>query len=215
MLELEDPLDSPHFDPIAYINQNFPTESSLDGLDTFIVGITSQISTLDEEISRAVHTQSVAGKQASKDIAHAQESISELFEKIADIKTKSSQSERMVNEICHDIKKLDYAKTHLQSSITSLKRLQMLITAVGQLELLAQEYQYREAANLLDAVKQLMTHFDRYISIPLISEIQDRVDSIQKSLKIHVHTSFRDIGKILETVADVSIIIAELPGINL
>jgi Vps53-like, N-terminal len=39
-----------------------------------------------------------------------------------------------VNEICHDIKKLDYAKTHLQASITSLKRLQMLITAVGQLE---------------------------------------------------------------------------------
>jgi hypothetical protein len=73
-------------------------------------------------------------------------------------------------------------------------------------------YLYREAANLLDAVKQLMTHFDKYISIPLISEIQDRVDSIQKSLKIHVHTSFRDIGKILETVADVSIIIAELPG---
>jgi hypothetical protein len=96
MLELEDPLDSPQFDPIAYINQNFPTESSLDGLDTFIVGITSQISTLDEEISRAVHTQSVAGKQASKDITHAQESIVELFEKIADIKTKSSQSERMV-----------------------------------------------------------------------------------------------------------------------
>ena len=39
-----------------------------------------------------------------------------------------------MNEICHDIKKLDYAKTHLQASITSLKRLQMLITAVGQLE---------------------------------------------------------------------------------
>ena len=40
----------------------------------------------------------------------------------------------MVQEICADIKKLDYAKTHLQSSITALKRLQMLITAVGQLE---------------------------------------------------------------------------------
>jgi len=40
----------------------------------------------------------------------------------------------MVQEICADIKKLDYAKTHLQSTITSLKRLQMLITAAGQLE---------------------------------------------------------------------------------
>ena len=42
----------------------------------------------------------------------------------------------MVQEICADIKKLDYAKTHLQSTITSLKRLQMLITAAGQLEVI-------------------------------------------------------------------------------
>ena len=40
----------------------------------------------------------------------------------------------MVQEICADIKKLDYAKNHLQSSITALKRIQMLITAVSQLQ---------------------------------------------------------------------------------
>jgi hypothetical protein len=40
----------------------------------------------------------------------------------------------MVHEICADIKRLDYAKNHLQSSITALKRLQMLVTAVGKLE---------------------------------------------------------------------------------
>ena len=69
-----------------------------------------------------------------QDILEAQESISELYDKIQDIKGKAAQSERMVQEICADIKKLDYAKSHLQSSITALKRLQMLITAVGQLE---------------------------------------------------------------------------------
>ena len=40
----------------------------------------------------------------------------------------------MVQEICADIKKLDYAKSHLQISITALKRLQMLTTAVAQLK---------------------------------------------------------------------------------
>jgi hypothetical protein len=34
----------------------------------------------------------------------------------------ASQSEKMVQEICADIKKLDYAKNHLQTSITSLNR---------------------------------------------------------------------------------------------
>lgn len=103
-----------------------------------------------------MQTQSVIGKQASKvnhfqipsthyyqlkttntisqDILETQGSINDLFSKISDIKLKASQSEKMVQEICADIKKLDYAKNHLQTSITSLNRLQMLISAVGQLE---------------------------------------------------------------------------------
>ena len=62
--------------------------------------------------------------------------MEELFEKIKDIKFKASQSESMVQEICADIKKLDYAKNHLQTSITSLNRLQMLVNAVEQLEVI-------------------------------------------------------------------------------
>ena len=60
--------------------------------------------------------------------------IESLFNKIYDIKVKASESENMVQELCADIKKLDCAKTHLQTSITSLNRLQMLMNAVGQLE---------------------------------------------------------------------------------
>jgi uncharacterized coiled-coil DUF342 family protein len=72
-----------------------------------------------------------------QDILETQESITDLFQKISDIKLKASQSEKMVQEICADIKKLDYAKNHLQTSITSLNRLQMLISAVGQLEVMS------------------------------------------------------------------------------
>ena len=128
----------------------------------------------------------------------AQVAITELFEKINDIKGKASQSERMVQEICADIKKLDYAKTHLQSTITSLKRLQMLITAVGQLEMMASGYHYREVANLMEAVKQLMNHFERYTSIPKVAEIKTRVVNIQRSLKLHVHAAFKEMGQVGE-----------------
>ena len=62
----EDTLDSPNFDPIAYINQKFPTESSLNEIDTFVVGIGCKITTLDDEISKAVQAQSRAGEQATK-----------------------------------------------------------------------------------------------------------------------------------------------------
>lgn len=43
-----------------------------------------------------------------------------------EIKTKAEQSETMVQEICRDIKKLDFAKKHITTTITALHRLTML-----------------------------------------------------------------------------------------
>ena len=54
--------------------------------------------------------------------------MQDLFAKIQDIKMKAEQSEVMVQEICSDIKALDYAKKHLSTTITSLKRVHMLGT---------------------------------------------------------------------------------------
>lgn len=46
--------------------------------------------------------------------------------KIREIKNKAEQSETMVQEICRDIKKLDFAKKHITTTITALHRLTML-----------------------------------------------------------------------------------------
>lgn len=46
--------------------------------------------------------------------------------KVREIKTKAEQSETMVQEICRDIKKLDFAKKHITTTITALHRLTML-----------------------------------------------------------------------------------------
>ncbi len=77
-----------------------------------------------------------------------------------------------VHEVCRDIRLLDTAKRHIQTTVTALRRLHMLITAVRQLELAAQERRFREAANLLDAVQQLLTHFDSYSLVPRITELR-------------------------------------------
>jgi vacuolar protein sorting-associated protein 53 len=192
-------LDSEDFDPIEFINRKFPTESSLDELDTFTLGISSQMSALDEELSKAVQSQIASGEQASKEIIDAQKSIEELFHKISDIKAKASQSERMVQEICADIKKLDYAKTHLQSSITALKRLQMLTTAISQLTaLIGDPSSYRDIANLLDATTQIMKYFSHYGSIPLIASTKLQLEELQVNLKKNVSRTFRELGQLVE-----------------
>ena len=66
-----------------------------------------------------------------QDLDHCKLEIQELFGKINEIRRKAEQSELMVQEICRDIKKLDYAKKHLTYTITALRRLAMLINAIG------------------------------------------------------------------------------------
>lgn len=50
----------------------------------------------------------------------------ELSYKIREIKSKAEQSETMVQETCRDIKKLDFAKKNITTTITALHRLTML-----------------------------------------------------------------------------------------
>lgn len=89
----------------------------------------------------------------------------------------------MVQEITHDVKSLDYAKRHLTHSVTVLKRLQMLVTAVDQLETMSKNKQYKESAQLLQAVIQLMQHFKSYKSVPQISQLSDRITTLKKNLE--------------------------------
>jgi len=79
-------------------------------------------------------------------------------------------------------------------------------------QVLAREYQYKEVANLLDAVKQLMAHFDQYTEIPLVFDLQKRIDAIQNDLTTQVHRAFREIGQLIDSVADLSVIMQGLPG---
>ena len=111
-----------------------------------------------------------------------------------DIKTKAEQSEAMVHEICRDIKQLDYAKRHLTTTITALKRLQMLVTAVEQLVVMSRERMYAEAANLLEAVTQLLGHFAEYTHIDKVRELSDKVADVRTSLRTQVFDDFNKLS---------------------
>jgi hypothetical protein len=112
-----------------------------------------------------------------------------MLQQVGEIKRKAAQSEAMVQEICRDIKKLDFAKKHLTSTITALRRLGMLITAVDQLQLAAERREFGEAAHLLGAVKQLAAHFKDYSHVPRVAEMRGRVVALEQSLR---STSLRE-----------------------
>ncbi|KAL3139007.1 hypothetical protein ABBQ32_005811 [Trebouxia sp. C0010 RCD-2024] len=189
-----DAFDKDDFDPLRYINEMFPSEASLVGLDPLIGSLKHRIRRVDTEILGAVRQQSSSGTRAKQDLDKSKMEIQELFGKINEIRRKAEQSEVMVQEICRDIKKLDYAKKHLTYTITALRRLAMLINAVDQLQRAVERHEYAEAAHLVEAVQQLSMHFQSFAQIPKVAELAGRVATLQRSLHMNVMREFELLG---------------------
>ncbi|KAJ6316925.1 hypothetical protein OIU78_020085 [Salix suchowensis] len=184
---------------LEYINQMFPTEASLSGVEPLMQKIHSEIRRVDSGILSAVRQQSNSRTKAKEDLAAATHAVEELMYKIREIKSKAEQSETMVQEICRDIKKLDFAKKHITTTITALHRLTMLVSAVEQLQVMASKRQYKEAAAQLEAVNQLCSHFEAYRDIPKITELREKFKNIKQLLKSHVFSDFSSLGTGKET----------------
>ncbi|ETV97877.1 hypothetical protein, variant 1 [Aphanomyces invadans] len=203
VLPSDDVLDRPEFDCVDFINRNFPDEQSLADIEPFVSRLNGRMKELDENLSHASQEQSLAAYQALADLKEAQQAVTQLYTKIHDIRGKAEQSEVMVQEICRDIKQLDYAKRHLQTTITALKRLHMLVTAVDQLEYMASQRLYKEAASLLEAVNSLFTHFEGFTKVGKIMELQRAVNAIRADLEKQIFGDFQIVGPLatLDSIA--------------
>eukprot|EP00727_Mastigamoeba_balamuthi_P012168 m51a1_g7574 hypothetical protein (859) ;mRNA; r:176799-179933 len=172
-------LDKADFDPVQYINELFPTEESLKGVDERIARLQAKVRRLDEEIVASVRTQAASGMKGRKDLDSARTSIRELFKKLNDIKMKAEASESMVTEICRDIKTLDNGKRNLTQAIKVLKKIQMLTSGVDQLRSMLFSHQYGPAAKKLEAVSQLAAEFAPYAHVRKIQEMAAAITSLR------------------------------------
>ena len=146
-----DPLDAADATRVARMNAKFPTEESL-GIDAFcdeLDGAPRRSTRRSCKPCARRRRRLVGAERTSRTASSRWRSASS---RCARSKGKAERREQMVHEICRDIKSLDYAKRHLTTTITALKRLQMLVTAVEQLVVMSRARMYAEAANLLAAV---------------------------------------------------------------
>ncbi|XP_027481321.1 vacuolar protein sorting-associated protein 53 homolog isoform X3 [Zalophus californianus] len=98
----------------------------------------------------------------------------------------------MVKEITRDIKQLDHAKRHLTTSITTLNHLHMLAGGVDSLEAMTRRRQYGEVANLLQGVMNVLEHFYKYMGIPQIRQLSERVKAAQTELGQQILADFEE-----------------------
>lgn len=134
--------------------------------------------------------QSASDAESVKSVWAAKKDLAELFPKIEDVRARAMQTEEAITEMTADIKRLDNTKRNLTLSMTALKRLQMLTTAYEQLCGLSTTRQYKECAQLLQAVLQLMAHFKSYRSIDQIATLSRNVSDLQRELLEQVCEDF-------------------------
>ncbi|KAM3854779.1 LOW QUALITY PROTEIN: vacuolar protein sorting-associated protein 53 homolog [Vipera latastei] len=188
----QDPLDRADFNAVEYINTLFPTEQSLANIDDVVNKIRLKIRRLDDNIRTVVRAQTNVGQDGREALEEAQKAIQQLFGKIKDIKDKAEKSEQMVKEITRDIKQLDHAKRQLTTSITTLNHLHMLAGGVDSLEAMTRKRQYGEVANLLQGVVNVLEHFNKYMGIPQIRQLSERVKAAQNELGQQILADFEE-----------------------
>lgn len=123
-------------------------------------------------------------------IQAAKSELADLFKKIESVRERAMQTEQTITDMTADIKRLDSTKRNLTLSMTALKRLQMLTTAYEQLRNLSKSRQYRECAQLLQAVIQLVAYFKSYRSIDQIATLSRNVADVQGELLEQVCEDF-------------------------
>ncbi|KAJ7045845.1 Vps53-like protein [Mycena alexandri] len=185
-----DPLDtlSNEFDPVSLLNGFFPDEASL----AHITSVQARLVENQREIQREIDALQVELKQ-NQDPTRMhliQEMISDLFGQMSRIREKATESEAVVRNITKDIQVLDLAKRNLILSMTTLKRLQMLVNALTQLEDFVKEKKYGEVAQSLSAIKQISGAFKQYTSVQRISQVWKRIQELQGEIRNHLDHDF-------------------------
>jgi vacuolar protein sorting-associated protein 53 len=212
-----DAFDDRHFNSSEYINRVlFPTEQSLSLMDAQAKKLKRRIRQFDAECSQRIRQEAlrvdhqhqlqqqyqddnkeeekkqVLAKQNS--IQDAKRTIAELYTKIAEIRQRAVHTERMVNEICANIKQLDYAKRNLMVVGQCLKTMQMMSTTVEQLRQHAARKRYRSVADLLNSSRQFAQQLHGYETLPKVRDMLADVDGVCSQLATSVYKVFGAAG---------------------
>ncbi|KAI8945561.1 Vps53-like protein [Xylaria longipes] len=186
-------LDAADYDPIQHLNLLFAHSSTVSSAAP-VTRVSAALQSEQHALAAQIHARQTAqayGPGSSLErMQTAQAELAELFRKIETVRARAIQTEQSITSMTADIKRLDGTKRNLALSMTALKRLQMLTTAYEQLRGLAKARQYRECASLLQAVLQLMRHFNSYRSIDQIASLSRGVGEIQRELLEQVCEDF-------------------------
>ncbi|KAK9454895.1 Vps53-like protein [Dipodascopsis uninucleata] len=189
MPSLLDPLDQGEYDPLIHLNEIFSYPESITSLSKVRSHVGHYHRALENKINELVAAQEAAEPSVQR-VARAHSELLDIFSHIETVRERAVTAEDVITSMTSDIRKLDDTKRNLTLSMTMLKRLQMLTTAYEQLLIFNRNRKYKEAAQLLEAVIELVSYFRSYRSISQIAVLSRNIADLQRSMADQVMGDF-------------------------
>lgn len=186
------------FDIIDCINKQFPDEQSLATIEDKIISLKGLIKEHDDEISRAIRSQTVVEENSQQELCKATTIISELKQRICDMKGQAKKSEQTVNDITCDIKQLDNAKRNLTTAVTMLNNLYILVEGVEKLREVY-KFEYRQAASILAGIQDVIRQLSDYKHIPQIIYLSNEIEALCENMTDRINLEFRRVFEVPST----------------
>ncbi|KAJ3108471.1 Vacuolar protein sorting-associated protein 53 [Phlyctochytrium planicorne] len=190
--EKGDPLDSPLFDPIVYVNEFLPNEQSLENIDTVLRRLEGHMQQIDRDLRDMLRQQTDGGTRSEKELEQCKMAIQQLFNRIKEIRSKATESEHMVHEITRDIQNLDNCKKNLLKSNDVLKRLQVFVVTMDHLKTLFRKRCYLEASEILYPFFDLVQYFESMRNVAQIAVLCERVSQFKVDIQRQILGDFEE-----------------------
>ncbi|KHJ42607.1 Vps53-like protein [Trichuris suis] len=186
-----DPFNREDFSVVEHINKLFSTEPGLIHVEEVAQELDNEMARINEEICQILEMQSSSSVDGQAALQEAKLVMRELFDKVLEIKRKTDMSDTMVTEITRDMKQLDLAKKNLTASITTLNHLHMLVSGVESLESYIKTKNFRDIANLLPGIQNVLEHFSKYKAVPQIRQLSEQMVNIGQEIAELVSSEFK------------------------
>lgn len=187
---------SPNYDPLIDIFEIFDSPSALVDINQLLKYSNSYESKLEETIDkkREEYKKILIEFGSDQGIEEMDAEVLKLLDSFQNMKGLAEITGNTINSMTANIKALDHSKKNLTFTMTTLKRLQMLVTAYDrlekQLEKQKQVKNYSDIKQLLSAVLELNEYFQDFKSIDEINRLNRLITTMKNQIVTDIFNDF-------------------------
>lgn len=181
-------INSDSYDPVLDIMELFDSPSALNDVDSLIKYTNEYQLQLEHQImnQRLEYKQLLEQSKDEREWDILDGQVVQLVKSFDELRTLVESTGYTINNMTENIKELDHSKRNLTFTMTTFKRLQMLVMAFDRLEKQLEKdnhiKKYSEIRQLLSAVLELNSYFQDFKSIDEINELNKQIASLKNQL---------------------------------